>query len=248
MKVELLRYTQDAETLLLLTKGTRLSHDDDPSTWTPERRSEHLEYMRNTIRSSWEFVVYVFSISGVSRAFTHQLVRTRAGCYAQQSQRASDVRAAGVVKPNLPSELEWIWEAGADAAFHAYESMIDSGVPLQDARGILPTNTKTSIVAQFNLRTMSEMARVRLCTRTQGEYQDIFRAMRAAVIEVHPWAADFIHVSCVADGVCAFPNYGPTGCPVWFPELDRSEAKRIAAERFAAVRHEANPVAKGGKA
>ena len=43
--------------------------------------------MANTIPSSWEFVDYTFLVTGVSRAYTHQQVRTRAASYAQQTMR-----------------------------------------------------------------------------------------------------------------------------------------------------------------
>ena len=71
MKVELLSCTPDALNLLLRTKNTRLAYDEDPADWSEEERAKHLEYMLGTIKSSWEFVDYVFRISGVTRAFTH---------------------------------------------------------------------------------------------------------------------------------------------------------------------------------
>ena len=82
MKVKLISYTQDALELLLLTKNTRLANDglltlDDIKGWSHDKKMQHIGYMRDTIQSSWEFVDYTFKISGVSRAFTHQLVRTR---------------------------------------------------------------------------------------------------------------------------------------------------------------------------
>ncbi len=251
MKVKLISYTPDALTLLLGTKNTRLSHESDPATWSAERREEHLAYMRDTIKSSWEFVDYVFQIDGVTRAFTHQFVRTRTGSYAQQAMRVVDARAQPVAMPGpIGENAEWaaIWASGQAAALDAYGDLIDRGAAAQDARGLLPTNITTSIMAKFNLRTLHEMAKLRLCTRTQGEYQDVFRAMRLAAIEVHDWVAPFLEVHCVATGTCAFPRYGRAECPVWIPEMDNEPIKLAARNRFWAVRHEAAPVAKDGKA
>jgi thymidylate synthase ThyX len=53
-----------------------------------EEKQKELKYVFGTIGSSWEFVDYIFLITGVSRAFTHELVRTRQASYAQQSMRA----------------------------------------------------------------------------------------------------------------------------------------------------------------
>ena len=93
------------------------------------------------------------------------------------------------------------------------------------------------------------MASVRLCTRTQGEYQDVFRAMKDAVVEVHPWADDFIQVACVNTGVCVFPRY--TECPIqkftYTAHPNDMSVKALVKENFDEIRHEAVPVAKDGK-
>jgi len=142
-----------------------------------------------------------------------------------------------------------VWEDAVEEVMTAYGELVDRGVPVQDARGILPTNIHTNIVAKFNLRTLHEMAKLRLCTRTQGEMQNVFRAMRDLVLFHHPWAEDFIQVQCVADGTCAFANYGPKECPVWVPALDHEQLKKEQKERFwGAERYESAPVAKGGMA
>lgn len=250
MKVTLLSCTPDALNLLLGTKNTRMGNADDPVTaWDQEKKADHLKYMLGTIKSSWEFVDFVFQIEGVTRAFTQQLERTRSGSFAEQSLRAVDASEFEVKHPAFKDIHQDLVFSGAVAkSMDAYKALVEDGMALQDARGLLPINVLTQITCKFNLRTLSDMARVRLCTRTQGEYQDVFRAMREAVLAVYPWAEDFIQVECVQSGTCAFPNYGPERCPVWFPDLDQSAAKEQAKRRFWAIRHEANPVATGGKA
>ena len=251
MKVELVRHTSDALELLLETKNTRLTSTDNICNWSEEKKSEHLEYMRNTIKSSWEFVDYVFKIEVVTRVFTHQLVRTRTGSYAQQAMRVADVRNQEIITPQSildNPDLQAIWSKAMESVKTAYGDLVDAGCPMQDARAVLPQNISTNIFAKYNLRTLSDMAKLRLCTRTQSEYQDVFRAMREQVLNVHPWVEEFLQVHCVADGSCAFPSYGKKDCPVYFPELDRTEAKKTAKEKFWSIRYEANPVAKNGKA
>ncbi len=245
MHVTLLSHTPDALNLLLRTKNTRLKFTSDPSQWTDAQRAEHLAYMRDTIKSSWEFVDYTFEINGVTRAFTHQLVRTRAGSYAQETHRAVDVRDNDVLPPTPEPDG---WAAAVGGVMQAYAEMIEQGTPMQDARGILPTNITTNIIAKFSLRTLSDMARIRLCVRTQGEYQDVFRAMRAAVLAVHPWAEDFIQVECCASGTCAFPRYGRVECGFWDDSMDRSETIHLTRNKFwSGTRAAAVPVAKQGR-
>src|SRR5262249_34216873 len=141
------------------------------------------------------------------------------GHYAQQSQRTVNMEGFDYVTPeafpDAPedfSPLTLQYNAIMELIDQGYKRLIELGANPQDARAVLPTNVATNIVAKFNLRTLSEMARVRLCTRTQGEYQQVFRLMRDAVIAVHPWAEPFIRVACAADGVCQFPEYQE--CPI----------------------------------
>ena len=233
MKVKLISYTQDALELLLLTKNTRLANDglltlDDIKGWSHDKKMQHIGYMRDTIQSSWEFVDYVFQISEVTRAFTHQLVRTRTASFAQQSQRTVDVSNA---KWETPIKVEArdaeIFDRGVTQALFAYRKMVANGASVQDARGVLPTNIHTSIITKMNLRTLSDLAEHRLCTRTQGEYQDVAREMIRLVHKVHHWTKEFefLEVYCVKHGICAFPRYD--GCPFKCFTVSREELDLI---------------------
>lgn len=199
MKVTLISYTSDAADLLLFTKSTRLNMSpslmEEIRAWSQERKAAELAYMAQTIPSSWEMVDYVFVIEGVSRAFTHQFVRTRHGSYAQQSMRVVSMKDGYdfVMPQRLQNDKRrrLIDEANKELA-DIYAALVNSGVATEDARSILPTNIATNIVAKFNLRTMSELAKSRTGGRTQGEYVDVMNAMCDAVIEIHPWAEQFL--------------------------------------------------------
>jgi thymidylate synthase ThyX len=73
----------------------------------------------------------------------------------------------------------------------AYQSLREY-VPAEDARGVLPTNIHTNIVAKFDLRNLHETAKSRLSPRAQGEHQEVFKLMIAEVVKVHPWAMPFL--------------------------------------------------------
>jgi len=245
----MISHTPDALNLLLRTKNTRLGFNEEPEEWSEEKKSEHLEYMLTTIKSSWEFVDYTFRISGVSRAFTHQLVRTRSCSFAQESQRTVDVSDAEVLKPELDERESVVWDAGATLAMTCYSRLVEFGVPVQDARGILPTNVTTSIIVKADLRTLHEMAKLRLCTRTQGEYQQVFRKMRECVLLEHPWTEPFLQVHCVSTGTCAFPRYGVKDCKFYDPRMNLDVMKLEVKSRFWSEEIQvANPIAKEGKA
>jgi len=199
MKVKLIDYTYGAVDKLIYTKSTRLTQGDETrdkiKKMSIEEKQEELSYMANTIPSSWEFVNYTFEISGVSRAFTHQFVRTRTGSYAQQTMRLLNMeKFEYVTGPTIEDNVNCkeAYDKCMDTIQKTYDDLIDMGCAVEDARGVLPTNICTNIIAQFNLRTIAEMGRSRTGKRTQNEYRDVFEGMFEEVIKIHPWAEDFI--------------------------------------------------------
>lgn len=198
MNVKLISYTQDAADVLLFTKSTRLNLTSELleqiKTMSQEKKMEELAYMANTIPSSWEFVDYTFAITGVSRGFTHQFVRNRHGSYAQQSMRVVSVEQGYefLMPQRFSTTSRELVNAVNKKIIEAYAALIASGEAVEDARSILPTNISTNIVAKFNLRTMSELAKSRTGGRTQSEYISVMNAMCDEVIKVHPWAEQFL--------------------------------------------------------
>lgn len=203
-KVELINYTQHAGELIAFTKNTRLKRGlsgdlyrdiiDRKGEFTEEWLMKELDYASQTIPSSWAFVNYTFMVTGVSRAYTHQQVRTSIGAqYAQQTMRVLE-----------QSDFEYVYTREDDAYLestnHAlkvvqemYDKMINDGVPAEDARGILPTNIGTAIVCQFSLITLAKIAQSRTGGRTQKEYQIVANQMVDEVIKVHPWVEKFLY-------------------------------------------------------
>lgn len=252
--VRLTYHTPDAIELLIYTKSTRLQGKqtiDEIKAWPYEKKLEELAYMRDTIKSSWEFVDYIFEIHGVSREFTHQFVRTRdmtgiddpafgepdanfgVVSFAQESQRTVDASGNGFVLPTtLAAENREWFELKLDDSNRVYAEALSRGEPPQNARALLPTAVSTSIIVKASLRTLHHMAEVRLCTRTQGQYQDVFRLMRTAVYDVHPWAKGWIEVFCVNNGTCCFPRYNkcPIQGPLFNPETGLRFDRKINAE------------------
>ena len=199
MKVTLINHTQEAIDVLLFTKATRLNMTpgllDEIRNLPYEEKLEQLNYMANTIPSSWEFVDYVFLVEGVSRAYTHQQVRTRAASYAQQTMRVLDMGEFDYVYTDKVLEdpvKKSIVDDTLNIIKNNYNALISVGSAPEDARGILPTNIATNIVCKFNLRTFVDLAKSRTGGRTQNEYQKVINAMVDEVLKVHPWAEAFL--------------------------------------------------------
>lgn len=187
-----------AANALVFTKSTRLKMTPDlyaqVEAMPQSEIDDELAYMANTIPSSWEFCHYSFIITGVSRGFTHQFVRTRTGAYAQQTMRILNVEDFDYIEGptlGLIDGATFSYQESMGLINEQYKHLLDMGVAIEDARGILPTNISTNICADFSLRTLSELFRKRASSRTQGEYRDVIDAMKKAVVEVHPWTQLF---------------------------------------------------------
>lgn len=141
------------------------------------------EYIQKLIRNGHESVLehatWTVLLSGVSRAFTHQLVRHRIGfSYSQLSQQYHDESDTRFVRPaelaKLPDIAE-IWEKAINETKLAYRKIIDGLVvsALSDdrrealrsmrsaARSVLPNATETVIVTTFNARSLRHFLAIR---------------------------------------------------------------------------------------
>jgi len=213
MKVTLVDYTgngsidpsRHAAALLVFTKNTRLTMSPsllgEIHEWPMKRLLDELEYMSNTIPSSWEFVDYVYMIEGVSRAFTHQMVRTRTASFAQQTMRVLDVSEGKgwdyLTGPSIESNTEprrrEVYDGAMETIADVYRTLIELGAEVEDARGVLPTNILTNIVVKMNMRTLVELIRKRTSPRVQGVYRQVLQSFNEEAARVHPWISLFIN-------------------------------------------------------
>lgn len=206
MKVTLIDYTgagsndpDYAINLLIFTKSTRLTMSPglltEIAAWPRDKKMIELDYMANTIPSSWEFVHYTFLVEGVTRAFTHQFVRSRQCSFAQQTMRVLNVQGWDYgMGPTINADpgLRGNYVATMKHVARAYNMLIEDGANVEDARGVLPTNILTNICMSCNMRTFIELVHKRTSSRTQGEYRDVLAQLKKVVQEVHPWIDLFI--------------------------------------------------------
>jgi len=195
-----------AADLLLFTKSTRLELSPDLmaqiQAWPEDKKLQELEYMANTLPSSWEFIDYVFLVSNVSRAYTHQQVRTRTGSYAQQAMRvvnASEFKYIYTGRDLRHDDRRAVIDECVKKIRETYAKLLEMGHLPEDARGVLPTNVATNIVCKFNMRNFVQLAKTRLGGRSQGEYMQVMQRMCDAVLAVHPWMDKFLYGDVGAD-------------------------------------------------
>lgn len=138
--------------------------------------------------SVMEHAVFNFIITGVSRSFTHELVRHRAGFgYSQLSQRYVDESIADFVVPDCiaeEGELLEIWRSAVEHAQEAYIKLVDGlqqkydsmedktlrrKMARQAARSVLPNATETKIFVTANVRSLRHFIELRCSEHAETE-------------------------------------------------------------------------------
>lgn len=155
--------------------------------------------------SPFEHATFTFSIEGVSRALTHQLVRHRIASYSQQSQRYVDEnRFEFIVPPSVAANSAALAEfSGAmEMAAAAYHRLAEMGIPREDARFVLPNACETKIVVSMNARALLNFFAHRICRRAQWEIRLLAEAMLDEVRPVAPVLFEVAGPSCETEGVC----------------------------------------------
>jgi flavin-dependent thymidylate synthase len=146
--------------------------------------------LANNFDTPLEFVSFHFLIEGVTRAFTHQLVRQRTAAYVQESMRFA-VKEGAAVEVALPPSIavlkdddpnRKIWDDTVARVGWAYNSLVNNGIPAEDARGLLPTNITTRIHYHTNLRNLRDHAGKRLCSQAQYEWKQVWAQIIQAIL------------------------------------------------------------------
>lgn len=159
---------------------------------TDEMRQEALvEVRKNKLQGPLESIQFHFLLEGVSRAFTHQIVRGRHAFYAQESLRFAVVEnedwSERVETP--PGFESWTstqqedWRRAVAVSQHTYEVLVGSGIPAEDARGLMPHAMTTRIHWVCSLRELLYVAGVRLCTQAQFEWRSAMASVVQALRE-----------------------------------------------------------------
>lgn len=174
MKVELLFITPNAEKLIETAGRTSyLSFNKQ------ERDSEKAFIMmliKNGHFSVLEHAYATFRISGVSRAFTHELVRHRLCSFTQQSQRYVDESKFNYIEPDSikkNSKAHDLFTEFIEDARRIYSELQRSGIKNEDARFVLPNAVESQIVVTANLREWHHIIELRGSPDAQWEIRNV---------------------------------------------------------------------------
>jgi len=188
-----------------------------------ETRLALTDIVRTKLQNPLEMIHFIWLIEGVTRAFTHQIVRYRVGTsFAQESMRFIGMknlyRVLAVHEAAKGEELEMYAQA-ARSSIKSYVQLLERDVPGEFARGLLPTNILTSLFFDCSLRTLQTIYPQRMCCQAApGEWQSVLRDMRR-LIELHMGVevASLIAAPYERGEPCGYRASFDRPC-VWMPE------------------------------
>ena len=215
MNVELLQYPEDPERAV--ATAARLCYapvgaKELMETMPPERVESVLStIMKSGHFSTLEHVSYTFAVDGVSRIAS----------FNQQSQRyVKFTDGVGIVKPETVAEDEHanaVFDEAIDTILTAYQTMLEAGIPAEDARYILPNAAESKIVITMNIRELLHFFELRCCNRAQWEIRELAHRMLELVRPTAPYIFKDAGAGCVR-GAC--PE-GKMTCGNPFPRVMR---------------------------
>ena len=145
-----------------------------------------------------EHAVWSFLITGVSRSFTHELIRHRHFSYSQLSQRYVDESDSDFIEPDVIAddpELHAVWSEAVNATRAAYDRLVNGlqekfgdvadrtlrrKLARQAARSVLPNATETKIFMTCNARALRHFIE-----RRGSEHADVeIRKVAVAMLEI----------------------------------------------------------------
>src|SRR4051795_1432457 len=167
-------------------------------------RTDQREYFANILRSQHGSVLehsnYSFALRNVSRVFTHELVRHRAGsAFSQESLRfvrLTDIgfRVADALEPirdqviSLVEQLEEFQVSAADSL-----GLDDEGVPFSvkkevtsALRRLAPIGLSTDIVWTANVRTLRHVVEMRTAPGAEEELRHVFGLVAERMVHEAP--------------------------------------------------------------
>lgn len=157
-------------------------------------------------QSVLEHISFTFGVDGISRACSHQLVRHRLASYSQQSQRYVEFNCDDFpsVMPDsiaCSEHRKSVFDHAMRIAADAYQSLVNDGVPAEDARFVLPNAAETKIMVTMNARELLHFFELRCCERAQWEIRAMAIEMLRLVKPLAPVIFRDAGPGCVA-GAC----------------------------------------------
>ncbi len=210
LNVALLQYTPEpADTIALAGRlcysGSDIASLHDKSRGTADEFVDKLLNLGHL--SPIEHASFTFGVEGVSRALLAQITRHRIASFSVQSQRYVKQTEINYIIPksirDLGEKEVEEFKRQMDTIYSFYNSWLDSGLPAEDARFVLPNAAETKMIITMNARELLHFLELRCCNRAQWEIRALAWVMLGMARREAP--SLFARVggpACVSKGVC----------------------------------------------
>ena len=166
-------------------------------------RTGNKKYIKNILSSGHgsvlEHVNLTFLCTGVSRVFTHELVRHRAGCaYSQESLRYCRLEHMEVILPDIDEQSGMLYAKEAIEKLkveigHLNTLLIKDDMPFFKKkeltswiRRICPIGISTNILFTANVRALRHMIALRTSSSAEVEIREVFTKIAHLCKEAAP--------------------------------------------------------------
>jgi len=189
MKVELIEYTPNGiNKIARLARSTRKNKLEEYEEWYKDNEKFVKQLISVKHYGILEHITFTFHVSEISRCLTHQLVRHRMASYLQMSNRHAKPNEDDYVTPHtLKTDkakkcYEWIIET----SWAYYNELINEGVPIEDARYVLPPAFFTHITITMNCRELRHFFELRCEKYAQWEIRELATEMLKICYDKYP--------------------------------------------------------------
>jgi thymidylate synthase (FAD) len=155
----------------------------------------------------WEQSYITFAVKGVSRVTMAQVTRHRHMTFDVQSQRYVDFSDVNIITPRSLEDADHFsretgelaygdkhrkkfkksYEQHVADAIDEYQSMVDAGVPKEDARFVLPLGTPVNMTFSGNARTFLHLLNLRDKASAQWEIRELSNKLIDKLMDWMPY-------------------------------------------------------------
>lgn len=185
-------------------------HNTHPSTLVAKTKQFVEKQLSRGHYGLWEHPQITFAVKGVPVFTERQLIRHRHLSFDVQSMRYADFSDAPYTTPQTltdatlnredgytdldeetKSECRELYESHMDEAFERYETLVEKGVPKEDARGLLGLGTQVNLTVSGNARSFLHLLDMRRKANAQWSIRELSELLLDELFEWMPYTYEY---------------------------------------------------------
>jgi thymidylate synthase (FAD) len=237
IRVKLVNYTRDPELAVAAAARACLRNTDYEAVYDELNHKDVQRILRNIIKnnhhSPLEHASFTFTISGVTRVLTHQLVRHRIASYSQLSQQRTD---SSGLQFTIPPEIQQCPELAEEyqdimkRCQGLYRHLVRCGISMGSARYVLPSAFNTRIVTTMNARSLLNLLAQRECEVEDWEFREVASLIHSELMKVAPSIFQFAGPLCITRGHCPEGKKGLTCSRRQLTEVQKTQSEEVKSQ------------------